>query len=84
MILYFNTARGAQYVELLLGLEVFCRRDHAETQPQPHDGADDGDAAVPLAQLANEQAAHMDVVRPRRAQGNLFSILFAYLFTTDV
>src|ERR1700680_626339 len=49
-----------QDFELLLGLDALGRSDHAKARAQPGDCADDRDAIVFLAELADEGAVDLD------------------------
>src|SRR5580704_6601772 len=66
--LHLHAALGAQDFELLLGLDAFGRGDHAEARAEPRHRADDGDAIVFLAKLADERAVDLDLVEREAAQ----------------
>src|SRR5580704_10872131 len=66
--LHLDAAFGAQDLELLLGLDALGGGDHAETRAEPRHRADDGDAIVFLAELADEGAVDLDLVEREAAQ----------------
>src|ERR1700688_4992313 len=66
--LHLDAAFGAQNLELLLGLDALGRGGNAQTRAEPRHGADDGDAIVFLAELADERAVDLDLVEREAAQ----------------
>src|SRR3984893_3543914 len=65
---HLDAAFGAQDLELLLGLDALGRGDPPETRAEPRHRADDRDAIVFLAELADEGAVDLDLVEREAAQ----------------
>jgi hypothetical protein len=59
-----------KYVELLLGLDAFGGRRHAETAGQAGDGANDCDTVAHRIEPADERAIDLDLIEGNLRKGS--------------